>query len=66
MPELLQTDFGPEIWDLYQRGLLDPSVTLTGRFVRKTGAVDVGHLMSEIDDARAEEAARLLRMQGAR
>ena len=65
-PELLQTDFGPEIWDLYQRGLLDPSVTLTGRFARKTGAVDVGHLLSEIDDARAEEAARLLRMQGAR
>ena len=65
-PELLQTDFGPEIWDLYQRGLLDPSATLTGRFVRKTGAVDVGHLMSEIDDARAEEAARVLRMQGAR
>jgi RIO kinase 1 len=41
-------------------------VTLTGQFVRKTGAVDVGHLLSEIDDARAEEAARLLRMQGAR
>ncbi len=65
-PELLQTDFGPEIWDLYQRGLLDPSTTLTGRFVRKTGAVDVGHLLSEIDDARAEEAARLLRMQAVR
>ena len=65
-PELLQTDFGPEIWDLYQRGLLDPSVALTGRFVRKTRAVDVGHLLSEIDDARAEETARLLRMQGTR
>ena len=25
--ELLQTDFGPEIWDLYQRGLLEPSVS---------------------------------------
>ena len=65
-PELLQTHFGPEIWDLYQRGLLDPSVALTGRFVRKTRAVDVGHLLSEIDDARAEETARLLRMQGTR
>ncbi len=64
-PELLQSDFGPEIWDLYQRGLLDPSVTLTGRFVQKTGAVDVAHVLREIDDARAEEAARLLRMQGA-
>ncbi len=65
-PELLLTDFGPEIWDLYQRGLLDPTVTLKGRFARKTGAVDVGHLLSEIDDARAEQAARLLRMQAAR
>jgi RIO kinase 1 len=65
-PDLLQTDFGPEIWDLYQRGLLDPSAALTGRFARKTGAVDVGHLLSEIDDARAEEAARLLRMSAAR
>jgi RIO kinase 1 len=65
-PELLQSDFGPEIWDLYQRGLLDPSVTLTGRFKQPTGAVDMGHLLSEIDDARAEQAARLLRMQLAR
>jgi len=65
-PELLQTDFGPEIWDLYQRGLLHPQVTLTGRFAHKTGAVNVAHVMREIDDARAEEAARQLRMQTAR
>jgi len=65
-PELLQTDFGPEIWDLYQRGLLHPAVTLTGRFARKAGAVDVAHVLREIDDARAEEAARQLRMQVAR
>ncbi|MEP6969618.1 MAG: RIO1 family regulatory kinase/ATPase, partial [Betaproteobacteria bacterium] len=64
--ELLSTDFGPEIWDLYQRGLLDPSVTLTGRFVQKAGAVDVAHVLREIDDARAEQVARLLRMQGSR
>ena len=65
-PELLRTDFGPEIWDLYQRGLLDPAVTLTGRFARQAGAVDVAHVLREIDDARAEEAARQLRMQVAR
>ena len=62
-PELLQTDFGPEIWDLYQRGVLDPAVVLTGHFERKAGNVDVGGLMREIDDARAEDAARRLRMQ---
>ena len=65
-PELLQTDFGPEIWDLYQRGLLHVQSTLTGRFARNAGAVDVAHVLREIDDARAEEAARQLRMQVAR
>jgi RIO kinase 1 len=62
-PELLQTHFGPEIWDLYQRGVLDPAIKLTGRFEQKARAVDVGGLMREIDDARDEEAARRLRMQ---
>jgi RIO kinase 1 len=62
-PELLKTDFGPEIWDLYQRGMLQPDTVLTGHFTRKAGAVDVGGLMREIDDARAEDAARRLRMQ---
>ena len=65
-PELRKTDFGPEIWDLYQRGVLEPGSVLTGRFARKGAAVDVGNVMREIDDARAEEAARRLRMQTAR
>ena len=64
-PELLKTDFGLEIWELYQRGALDNDAALTGRFVRQTGTVDVGGLMREIDDARAEDAARRLRMQTA-
>ena len=62
-PELLHTDFGPEIWDLYQRGLLTTEVMLTGRFKRELGEVDIASVLREIDDARAEEAARLLRMQ---
>ncbi|KQW73817.1 MULTISPECIES: PA4780 family RIO1-like protein kinase [unclassified Methylibium] len=62
-PELLPTDFGPEIWDLYQRGMLHPDVVLTGRFDRSTAAVDLGSVLREIDDARAEEAARRLRLQ---
>ncbi len=65
-PELLQTDFGPEIWDLYVRGVLDPDVPLTGTFKRSAKAADVGGVLREIDDARAEEAARRLRMQTAR
>jgi len=65
-PELLQTRFGAEVWDLYQRGLLLPSTVLTGRFAEKTTPVNVGGVLREIDDARAEEAARRLRMQVAR
>ena len=64
-PELLATQFGAEIWDLYQRGGLTNEVVLTGRFERQAGAVDVGGVMREIDDARAEEAARRLRLQAA-
>ena len=62
-PELLHTHYGPEIWDLYERGLLRPESALTGRFERKAGAVDVVGVLREIDDARAEEAARRLRLQ---
>ena len=62
-PELLATQFGAEIWALYQRGVLTNEVALTGHFERQAGAVDVGGVMREIDDARAEEAAKRLRMQ---
>ena len=65
-PELLDTRFGPEIWDLYERGVLRTDTVLTGRFVPKAGAVDVGSVLREIDDARDEEKMRLLRMQAAR
>ena len=62
-PELLATQYGAEIWDLYVRGTLHPDAPLTGRYVRRPGAVDLGSIMREIDDARAEETARRLRMQ---
>ena len=61
-PELLTTDYGGEIWDLYQRGLLHPEVVLSGLFEREVGAVDVDSVMLEIDDARDEEAARQSRL----
>ncbi len=61
-PALLTTDYGPEIWSLYQAGLLTNETRLTGRYQRTQKDVDVGSLMREIDDARAEDAARRLRM----
>lgn len=61
-PELLGTDYGPEIWTLYQTGLLATDVPLSGHFDRKTAAVDLGSVLREIDDAQSEEAARRQRM----
>mgnify|MGYP000084212723 CR=1 FL=1 len=62
-PELLRSDYGHELWALYERGLLRTETPLTGRFVHKQGPVDVGSVVREIDDARAEDAARRLRAQ---
>jgi RIO kinase 1 len=61
-PELLATMYGPEIWSLYERGLLHADVVLSGRYERQPGSVDLAGVMREIDDARAEEAARRLRL----
>jgi RIO kinase 1 len=62
-PELLRTQYGPEIWALYQRGVLQPDTPLTGRFEARSAPVDVAGVLRVVDDARAEERARLLRMQ---
>jgi len=61
-PELLTTEYGPEIWSLYQAGLLSVDTPLTGRFERSQTSVDMRAVLREIDDARAEDAARRLRM----
>jgi RIO kinase 1 len=61
-PELLETAYGPEIWDLYRRGLLTTATPLTGRFVADASTVDLAAVMREIDDARLEDAARRARM----
>jgi RIO kinase 1 len=61
-PELLATEYGPEMWALYAAGLLRTDSVLTGRYERDNRPADVNSVMREIDDARAEEAARRLRM----
>jgi RIO kinase 1 len=62
---LRATDYGPEIWSLYQAGLLSNESVLTGRFERSRADVDMQAVLREIDDARAEDAARRLRMSTA-
>ena len=55
--ELLTTQYGKEIWKLYQSGLLHPEVELTGQIKSSEKRADVKSIMREIDDAR-EEAIR--------
>ena len=62
-PELLATEYGKEIWSLYEHGELHPEVNLTGCFEHSTAPVDLGSVILEIDDARAEDAARRLRLE---
>ncbi len=62
-PELRNSQHGEEIWDLFRRGVLHPATPLTGRFKRDDAPANVGAVIREIDDARAEEAARRLRLQ---
>jgi RIO kinase 1 len=64
-PELRGTQYGPEIWSLYQSGLLRNETPLTGIYAPAHTDVDMQAVLREIDDARNEEAARRLRMAAA-
>jgi RIO kinase 1 len=57
-PDLRTTDYGREIWSIYQSGKLQPGIELTGCFARSEKLADVGGLIHEIDEVKKEEAAR--------
>lgn len=57
-PELRATDYGREIWAIYESGKLHPGIALSGCFARRETPADVGSVMREIDDVIKEEAAR--------
>ena len=59
-PELRTTDYGKEIWALYEAGTLVPDTVLTGRFKRVEKPVDVREIMREIDDVKKDEEMRQL------
>ncbi|MEO8848826.1 MAG: PA4780 family RIO1-like protein kinase [Casimicrobiaceae bacterium] len=61
-PSILATDYGNEIWALYEAGTLAPDAKLSGRFVRVEKPVDLAAVMQEIDDIRLEEAAKQIRI----
>ena len=57
-PELLGSQYGKEIWNLYQAGLLTPDAPLTGRVAAPKAPADVGAVIREIALAREEEEDR--------
>ena len=58
--ELLTTDYGREIWSLYQSSQLHPDSVLTGHFERIENPVDMHGVMREIRDTLKEEESRQL------
>ena len=65
-PELLKTDYGKEIWALYESGNLLPDTPLSGQFERSTVDADVAEVMQVIEDAREQENERRERERLAR
>lgn len=66
-PELLTTDYGREIWPLYQSGKLHPDITLTGRIEYRNKAVNIAGVMRLVNTVLKKEAAwqrRKLEMRG--
>ena len=62
-PELLTTDYGKEIWQLYESGRLHSASKLTGCFVHDTHSADLDEVMAVIDAAKEEERERIERQQ---
>ncbi len=57
-PTLASTQYGNEIWSLYESASLRPEAKLTGRFATSTQPADVAGVMQEITAVRDEHEAR--------
>src|SRR5690606_27829185 len=64
-PELRSTDYGREIWGLYEKGRLREDSSLTGRFEGKLEAANVEEVLRIIEHAREEAQQELARRQAA-
>jgi RIO kinase 1 len=60
VPELLGSQYGEEIWNLYQAGVLSVDTPLTGRVAAPQAPADVGAVIREIALAREEEEDRVV------
>jgi RIO kinase 1 len=62
-PELLDTQFAPEMWALFAQGELRPDTKLSGEFVPDEASPDLEVVMLAIDDAREEAVRRRARQE---
>ena len=58
-PELQDTQYGKEIWSIYQRGELLPDTLLSGRFKQSEKQADVRAVLREISSVKEEHEAKL-------
>lgn len=62
IPELLESQYARELWDLYETGKLHQGTVLTGVHTRTEARADVDAVLDEIEEARLEaEALELAR-----
>jgi RIO kinase 1 len=59
-PDLKKTQYGREIWDLYESGELHPDSRLTGRARRRNRQADTESVIAEIQAAAAEASEKPL------
>jgi RIO kinase 1 len=64
-PELLETHYAHEIWELHAAGELRPESPLTGVFVFDETTADVDGVLAHIEEARQEAEQRRLRLEAA-
>lgn len=64
-PALQYTQYGKEMWALYEEGNLTPNTTLGGEFEDLGEDADVGSILDEINAARDEEFERRERVRDA-
>ena len=63
-PELIDSDYGKEIWRLYEAGNLTPETKLTGRIEVEQRIADVDAVLEEVKLALQAEERRLLYQAG--
>ncbi|SMY37787.1 PA4780 family RIO1-like protein kinase [Photobacterium andalusiense] len=60
-PQVLETQYGKEMWALFQAGTLTPETELTGVFIETEVDADIDGLMAEINAVMAEAELRRAR-----